>query len=241
MNTLNFRNKMHDGETINVSVVDDDVQLCETLARWINSFDGFCCVSQHNTAEAALRELPAIHPHVVLMDINLPDISGVECTRHLKSSMPEVQIIMLTVYEDTDHIFNALAAGATGYLLKQTEPDQLIAAIRDVYTGGAPMTSHIARKVVVAFRKNTDQSLAQFSLSPREQEVLDLLVKGYLYKEIADALKISFDTVRTHVRRIYEKLHVRSRTEAVAKRLGRPGPVPPIKPTQPPSGALGQG
>lgn len=232
---------MQGDATINVSVVDDDVQLCETLARWINSFDGFCCVSQHHTAEAALRELPGIRPHVVLMDINLPDVSGVECTHQLKSSMPEVQIIMLTVYEDTDHIFNALAAGATGYLLKQTEPDQLIYAIRDVCTGGAPMTSHIARKVVAAFRKNTDQSLAQFNLSPREQEVLDLLVKGYLYKEIADALKISLDTVRTHVRHIYEKLHVRSRTEAVAKRLGRPGPIRPITPTQPSSGTVGQG
>lgn len=218
---------MKEKTTINVSIVDDDVQLCESLARWINSFEGFRCVSLHHTAAAALRELPAVQPHVVLMDINLPDVSGVECTRKLKGLMPDAQIIMLTVYEDTDHIFNALAAGATGYLLKQAQPEQLIEAIRDVHTGGAPMTSHIARKVVASFRKNTDSAIDQPCLSPREQQVLELLVKGFLYKEIADALKISLDTVRTHVRHIYEKLHVRSRTEAVAKHLQRAGPLRP--------------
>jgi DNA-binding NarL/FixJ family response regulator len=203
--------------------VEDDVRLRGNLARWIDSCEGFRCVSQHPNAETALTELGVIRPHVVLMDINLPKMSGVECTRLLKNSMPAVQIVMLTVYENSDHIFAALEAGASGYLLKKTPPEQLIEAIREVHSGGSPMSTDIARKVVASFRRESAVGKAEDMLSAREQEVLDHLVKGFLYKEIADALKISLDTVRTHVRHVYEKLHVRSRTEAVTKHLRQAG------------------
>ncbi len=211
---------------IKVSIVEDDVRVRTDLARWIDSCAGFECVSQHPNGETALTELPIIHPHVVLMDINMPGMSGVECTRRLKNSLPEVQIVMLTVYENTDHIFSALEAGASGYLLKKTPPERLIEAIREVHIGGAPMSIHIARKVVASFRQVTAPLNGEEMLSVREKEVLDHLVKGFLYKEIADALKISLDTVRTHVGHIYEKLHVRSRTEAVTKHLRQPGNMP---------------
>ena len=156
------------------------------------------------------------------MDINLPGMNGVECVRRLKPLLPATQVIMLTVYQNTDHIFNALAAGATGYLLKQTPPAELLAAIRNVHAGGSPMSSHIARKIVQSFQQAPAASAGATSLSPREAEVLDLLAKGYLYKEIAETMQVTYATVHTHIRHIYEKLHVRSRTEAVAKHLGRP-------------------
>lgn len=214
--------------SIKVAIVEDDVRLRTNLARWIDSWPGLRCVSQHPNAQNALAEIPVTKPDVVLMDINLPDLSGVECTRRLKALMPEVQIVILTVYEDTDHIFSALAAGATGYLLKQIPPEQLIDAIRDVYNGGSPMTGHIARKVVASFRQTAPvpgEDIA--ALTNREREVLDLLARGYLYKEIADELGISMDTVRTHIRHIYEKLHVRTRTEAATKHLRRGGAIGP--------------
>ena len=163
-----------------------------------------------------------MRPDVVLMDINLPGMSGVECVRRLRAVVPAVQVVMLTVYEDTDLIFAALAAGATGYLLKRTPPDELLGGIWDVHRGGSPMTGHIARKVVQSFRE-ADRAGDEDALSPREREVLDHLAQGYLYKEIAARLSISYDTVHTYVRRIYEKLQVHSRTEAVAKHLARPG------------------
>ena len=155
------------------------------------------------------------------MDINLPGINGVECARRLKPQLPATQIIMLTVYQNTEHIFNALAAGATGYMLKQTPPAELLAAIKEVHAGGSPMSSHIARKIVSSFQQVAPTTPASQSLSPREAEVLDLLAKGFLYKEIAEAMKVTYATVHTHIRHIYEKLHVRSRTEAVAKHLGQ--------------------
>jgi DNA-binding NarL/FixJ family response regulator len=216
--------------TIAVSVVEDDVRVRGSLARLIDRSEGFRCVSQHPSAENALEDLPRVRPAVVLMDINLPGMNGVDCVRHLKALLPETQIIMLTVYEDTELIFAALAAGATGYLLKRTPPAALLASIREVQCGGSPMTSHIARKVVQSFQRSGAPSGAAEGLSPREHEVLDHLARGYLYKEIASALGISYDTVHTHIRRIYEKLQVHSRTEAVAKHLreGRPASrVPP--------------
>jgi DNA-binding NarL/FixJ family response regulator len=155
------------------------------------------------------------------MDINLPGLSGVECVRRLKPVLPAAQIIMLTVYQNTEHIFNALAAGATGYLLKQTRPADLLAAVRDVHGGGSPMSSHIARKIVQSFQRPVPTARDTANLSPRESEVLDFLAKGYLYKEIADKMGLTYATVHTHVRHIYEKLHVRSRTEAVARHLGQ--------------------
>ena len=208
--------------SIAVSIVEDDAGVRSSLVKLINSSPGYRCVSQHSSAENALEEIPKLKPDVTLMDINLPGINGVECVRKLKPQLPKTQIIMLTVYQNTDNIFKALAAGATGYMLKQTPPAELLAAIRDVNAGGSPMSGHIARKIVQSFQVvPAETSGDTASLSPREAEVLDLLAKGFLYKEIADQMKISYATVHTHIRHVYEKLHVRSRTEAVAKHLGQ--------------------
>lgn len=175
-------------------------------------------MSEHGSAESALAALPAAKPEVVLMDINLPGLNGIECVRQLKPLLPDTQFLMLTVYEDADHIFNALMVGATGYLLKQTPRNELLAALKQVHAGGSPMTSNIARKVVQSFQRHSQAAdAADVELSPREAEVLELLARGYLYKEIAEALAISLPTVNTYIRRIYEKLHVRSRAQAVAK------------------------
>lgn len=210
--------------SISVSIVEDDAGVRASLARLIDGTPGFRCVTQHPTGESALQEMPKANPEVVLMDINLPGLSGVECVRRLKPLIPGTQVIMLTVYQNTEHIFKALAAGATGYLLKQTPPAELLDAIRDVRNGGSPMSSHIARKIVQSFQRSKSEASGSENLSPREAEVLDLLAKGYLYKEIAETMKVTYATVHTHIRHIYEKLHVRSRTEAVAKHLGRGRP-----------------
>jgi DNA-binding NarL/FixJ family response regulator len=214
------------GLNIAVSIVEDDPQVRASLAKLINSSPGYRCVSEHATAENALQDIPKMSPDVALMDINLPGLNGVECARRLKPILPATQIIMLTVYQNTENIFNALAAGATGYLLKQTPPAELLAAIREVHDGGSPMSSHIARKIVQSFQQPAPAAREAQTLSPREAQVLDLLAKGYLYKEIADTMKVTYATVHTHIRHIYEKLHVRSRTEAVAKHLGKTRPSP---------------
>jgi DNA-binding NarL/FixJ family response regulator len=201
---------------IGVSIVEDDAAVRQLLEQWISRAKGFRCVSQHASPATALMQLPAEKPDLVLMDINLPDLNGIQCVSRLKSLMPETQFLMLTVYEDADHIFSALAAGAVGYLLKETSREELIAALREVHAGGAPMTSYIARKVVQTFQKPRSEPVGE-NLTPREREVLGLLARGYLYKEIAEALNISMPTVSTHIRRIYDKLHVNSRGRAVAK------------------------
>jgi DNA-binding NarL/FixJ family response regulator len=205
------------GVNIAVSIVEDDAPAREILTDWIRHAHGFRYVSQYGNAESALMKLQAEKPSVVLMDINLPGMSGIECVRQLKPQLPDTQFVMLTVYEDTDHIFDALAVGASGYLLKQTPRDELLTALKDVHAGGSPMTSNIARKVVQSFLRSAPQADESVNLSPREREVLELLACGYLYKEIADKLGISVATVVTYIRRIYEKLHVRSRAQAVAK------------------------
>ncbi len=207
--------------TTTVSIVEDNDQLRGTLARLINREEGFRCVSHYPNAEAALEALPTDKPNVVLMDINLPGMNGVECVRKLKQAAPATQVIMLTAYEDTENIFNALAAGANGYLLKRAPRAELLDALREVCRGGSPMTTHIARKVVQSFQKAGVSPQPTENLSAREQEVLDFLSQGFLYKEIAEKLGISYETVHTYVRRIYEKLQVRTRTEAVAKFLRR--------------------
>jgi DNA-binding NarL/FixJ family response regulator len=210
---------------IRISIVEDNDKLRGTLAKVISRAEGFTCVSDYGSAEDALTDLPKIKPDVVLMDINLPGMNGVECVRKLKIILPTTQVMMLTVYEDTDNIFNALTAGASGYMLKRTPAKELIEAIREVQRGGSPMTTHIARKVVLSFQKSaaaaakTADDLSE--LSDREQQVLDLLAQGLIYKEIAEKLSISYETVHTYIRRIYEKLQVRTRTEAVAKFLQR--------------------
>jgi DNA-binding NarL/FixJ family response regulator len=206
---------------ITVSIVEDNEQLRGTLARVIGRAEGFRCISQYGDAESALEGLPKDRPQVVLMDINLPGMNGVECVRRLKQLVPETQSVMLTVYEDTDNIFAALAAGAGGYLLKRTKSAELLEAIREVHRGGSPMTTHIARKVTQSFQRAGPSASPTENLSEREQEVLDCLSQGFLYKEIADKLGISYETVHTYIRRIYEKLQVRTRTEAVAKFLKR--------------------
>jgi DNA-binding NarL/FixJ family response regulator len=206
---------------ITVSIVEDNDKLRGTLARVIARAEGFSCVSQHASAEDALKELPSVKPNVVLMDINLPGINGVECVRQLKKILPQTQVMMLTVYEDTENIFNALAAGASGYMLKRTPGAELLEAICEVQRGGSPMTTHIARKVVQSFQRSGGTGDPTATLSEREQQVLDLLSQGLIYKEIAEKIGISYETVHTYVRRIYEKLQVRTRTEAVAKFLRR--------------------
>jgi len=202
---------------IRVSIVEDDVPAREILVGWLARAEGFEFVSQHGSAEEGLKELPGQKPDVVLMDIKLPGLNGVECVRQLKPSLPQTQFVMHTVYEDSIHIFNALQAGATGYLLKQSAHDELLAALRYVHAGGSPMTSYIARRVAQCFPNPPARTGAEDELSPREREVLEMLARGFLYKEIAEALNISIRTVDTYIRRIYEKLHVRSRAQAVAK------------------------
>ena len=204
--------------SIAVAIVEDDVPAREILAGWIRSADGFRVVGEYDDAETAIARLPHEKPSVVLFDINLPGMNGIECVRKLKPRLPETQFVMVTVYEDANHIFNALSAGASGYLLKQTRRSELLDALKDVHAGGSPMSSQIARKVVQNFHRTETQSDGEIiELSPREREVLELLARGYLYKEIAEMLKISVQTVNTYIRRIYEKLHVRSRAQAVAK------------------------
>jgi DNA-binding NarL/FixJ family response regulator len=204
---------------ITVSIVEDNEKLRGTLARVLDRAEGFSCLSQYGSAEDALKGLPNVKPDVVLMDINLPGINGVECVRQLKKILPQIQIMMLTVYEDTENIFHALSAGASGYLLKRTSTAELLEAIGEVHRGGSPMTTHIARKVVLSFQRNAPAQPPENNLSEREHQVLTLLSQGLMYKEIADKLQISYETVHTYIRRIYEKLQVRTRTEAVAKFL----------------------
>jgi DNA-binding NarL/FixJ family response regulator len=197
--------------------VEDDRGLREQLVKILNSAPGIRCAGACISAEEALELIPAKHPDVVLMDIRLPGMSGIDCVAELKRSLPALQVIMLTVYEDSERIFRALKAGAAGYLVKSSPPEKLLEAIVDVSKGGAPMSSHIARKVVQHFHMIGPASAEEESLSPREREVLELLASGYIYKEIGDKLGIGIETVRTHVKGICQKMHVRSRLEAVAR------------------------
>jgi DNA-binding NarL/FixJ family response regulator len=209
-----------DASMITVSIVDDESNLRQSIEAFINGSPGFRCVSGYGSAAAAVKGLTAERPDVVLMDIHMAGMNGIECVERLKELRPQIQIVMLTVYEDTEQIFRALAAGASGYLLKRLNPDKLLEAIREVHEGGSPMSHSIARKVVASFQKASRTGGEQPALlSPREQMVLDCLAKGLAYKQIADQLGISVPTIRTYLRRIYEKLHVQSRSEAVARYL----------------------
>jgi DNA-binding NarL/FixJ family response regulator len=201
-----------------LAIVEDDPGIRSSLQRILREVPDMDLLAAFSNAEDALSELPGLMPSLVLMDINLPVKSGIECTQLLRAELPQTQVLMLTVYEDTDTIFKALGAGASGYLLKRSDPDEIIEAIRDVIAGGSPMTSEIARKVVASFRQPA-ASPGFEGLQKREEEILSLLSKGYLVKEIAEQLGLSVNTIKTHLRRIYEKLHVRSRTEAVVKYL----------------------
>lgn len=203
---------------IKVSIVEDDAGIRESLAILINGSSGFKCISTFANAEAALKEVPLDWPDVVLMDINLPKMSGIDLVAKLKALRPTLQVLMLTVYADNEKIFKSLKAGATGYLLKQTPPNEILDAIEDVNRGGSPMSNSIARQVVLYFQQRPPTNETE-NLSRREMEILSHLAKGYQYKEIADILSLSVLTVRAHIRNIYEKLHVHSRTEAVVKYL----------------------
>jgi DNA-binding NarL/FixJ family response regulator len=196
--------------------VEDDVSIREALVNWLRKADGFAFVGEFPDAESAVATLTLAKPNVALVDINLPGKSGIELVRTLKPLLPETQFVMLTIYEDATHIFDALAAGATGYLLKDTPRRALIEALVDVHSGGSPMTSNIARKVVQAFQPAEPKSKSVDLLSKRESEVLSLLAQGYLYKEIASAIGTTVATVNSYIRRIYEKLQVQSRGQAVA-------------------------
>jgi DNA-binding NarL/FixJ family response regulator len=211
---------------ITVALIEDDAGLRRELERVVNGAAGLRCIASYADAESALEGIPKQKPDIVLMDVNLPGMSGIDCVRRLKVVLPELPVVMLTVYDDSETLFNSLMAGASGYLVKRTPQSKLIEALREICSGGAPMSRSIARKIVDFFHqvnqlpttvaRNADLQ----ALTPREQEVLASLAKGYSYKEIADALSIGNDTVRNHMRSIYEKLHVHSRTEAVLKYLG---------------------
>jgi DNA-binding NarL/FixJ family response regulator len=209
--------------SIKVSIVDDDAGQRESIAQFLETARGFECVSTYASASAAIERLPGDHPDVVLMDINMPRINGIECTRRLKTAAPSLQILMLTVYEDADKIFDALSAGASGYLLKRADPAKLLESIREVHAGGSPMSGSIARKVVQSFQKDATPDRQTDFLSTRERQVLEFLARGYAYKQIGEELGVSMDTTRTYIRRIYEKLHVHSRTEAVVRFLEQEG------------------
>src|SRR6516164_5439487 len=206
-----------------VAIVEDNNVMRNTFRQWIEAAPGFKCVFACATAEEALAELPRLKPDVVLMDVHLPGESGIACTAQLKEKLPDVQVIIVTVYRNHELIFQALQAGACGYLLKRSSPEELLKAISEVRSGGAPMTSEIARMLVEAFQKKPAAPVASGDgLTQRESEILVLLSEGLSNKEIADRVKISYDTVRAHLRHIYEKLHVRGRTEAVKKYLTSP-------------------
>lgn len=205
---------------IAVSIVEDMVDVRESIQRMIEASADFLCLPAYGTAEEALKELPEIKPDIVLMDINLPGMSGIECIRKLKTVCPQIQFMMFTIYEDSGQVFDALAAGASGYLLKKTPKDKILEALRELHEGGAPMSMHIARQVVSYFQKEKKVN-SEVQLSVREKEVLELLSKGFLYKEIGDKLNIATGTVRQHIHKIYEKLHVQNRTEALNKFYGR--------------------
>jgi DNA-binding NarL/FixJ family response regulator len=202
-----------------VAIVEDNRDFRTTLANYLEQAPGYRCVCACGSAEEALQKIPKLCPDVVLMDIHLPNMSGMACTRRLKDICPAIQILILTVYEDNERVFGALKAGASGYLLKRADPSDILRAIQEVKQGGAPMSSQIARQVVQSFREEKAQNPKVETLSEREEEILQQLSKGYSTKEIAERTSVSVNTVRTHLQHIYDKLHVRSRTEAILKYL----------------------
>lgn len=204
---------------IKISIVEDQQEMRESLVAWLGGAPGLHCVGAHATGEEALKKIPGENPDVVLMDINLTGMNGIQCVARLKKSLPKIQVLMLTTYDEGEPIFDSLRAGANGYLLKNMPQAELVDAVRQVHSGGAPMSLQVARKVINHFHQSKPTPEME-ALTSREQEILKLLAKGYMYKEIADQLAISLSTVRTHVSAVYEKLHVHSRTEAAMKLAG---------------------
>jgi DNA-binding NarL/FixJ family response regulator len=213
---------------VRVAIVEDQDEVRDGLAYLVDAAEGFLCAGAFADAETAIAALDACAPDVVLMDIGLPRMSGIEATRLIRSRRPLTQVMMLTVYEDEARIFDSLRAGATGYVLKKTPPEQLLEWIRVLHRGGSPISSQIARRVIEVFHRPAAEPDPTADLTPREREILELLVRGYRYGEIAEQLFISLDTVRTHIRHIYEKMQVRSRAEAAARYHGQTlGRTPP--------------
>lgn len=207
--------------SISLAIVEDLDEVREGLKQFISLNPEFKVLDTFKTAEEALHDLPQLRPDIVIMDINLPGMSGIECIRQVKKKIAQTQFMMFTVYENDEKVFEALKAGATGYLLKNTGLLQLIEALQELHNGGSPMSSNIARKLVTIFREEHTDEAPMIALSKRENEILQLLSKGLLYKEIADKLVISVGTVRQHIHKIYEKLHVQNRTEAINKAFGK--------------------
>jgi DNA-binding NarL/FixJ family response regulator len=209
-------------EKIKVVIVEDLEEVIEGLSAFINKDDGLQLIAAFRTAEAAALELPILKPHVAVVDINLPGMTGIECVRQVKKLVPEIQFMMFTVYENNDQVFDALKAGASGYLLKKTAPVQIIESIKELHQGGSPMSAAIARKLVSVFLDHNNAAPVRQDavLSNREKEILELVAKGLLYKEISEQLGISFNTVRQHIGNIYQKLHVQNKTEAINKVYG---------------------
>jgi DNA-binding NarL/FixJ family response regulator len=205
---------------ITISLVEDHPGVRKSLAALLNNVPGFRCLEAFGTGEEAVKKMPLQPPDVALVDINLPKMSGIECVAKLKSALPTLQILILTMYEQTDLIFNSLRAGASGYLLKSAPAADLIQAIEQIHAGSAPMSMQIARKVVQHFQQTKRQSLDAEKLTPREQQVLKLVVQGCLNKEVAERLNISLSAVRAHLHAVYGKLRVQSRTQAVIRFLG---------------------
>ncbi len=204
-------------EKISVAIVEDDREIRDWVTAVVRSSEYFKVVAVFQDAESCVKQFSEIFPEVVIMDIQLPGMSGIDCVRTLKPQRPEVQFMMFTVFEEDNKVFESLRAGATGYILKNYPPDKIIEALHDLYKGGSPMSSVIARKIITTFNPVPERDSEFNKLSKREKELLGLLAKGYRYKEIADLISISIETVRTHIRNIYEKLHVQSRTEAINK------------------------
>lgn len=207
--------------SIAISIVEDQRDMRESLVEWLGNAPGLRCVGAHANAEEALRDIPMENPDVVLMDINLTGMNGIQCVSRLKERLPKTQVLMLTTYEEGDMIFDSLRAGANGYILKNMPREELVSAVEQVHAGGAPMSLQIARKVINHFHRSKKPSSELAQLTARELEILKQLAKGYMYKEIAENLSISMSTVRTHVSAVYEKLHVQSRTEAAMKLVGQ--------------------
>jgi DNA-binding NarL/FixJ family response regulator len=208
-------------EAITVTIVEDLVEVRESLERLISNSEQFLLLSSYPNAELAQNKIPEEQPEIVIMDINLPGISGIECIRKIKDDCPHTLFIMYTIFEDDEKVFEALEAGASGYLLKKTPRENIIAALKELYEGGSPMTTHIARKVIRSLQHRNHLGEQNNLLTPKEHEVLELLSKGFLYKEIGDQLHISLNTVKQHIHKIYEKLHVSNRTEAINRLYGK--------------------
>lgn len=205
---------------ISVAIVEDDERIRQLLENVVKENNGFLCIATFDNAEEAIEKIPELLPDVVLMDIGLPRMNGIEAVKKLKPQCPGIEFMMCTIYDEDEKVFDALEAGANSYILKRTQPQELLAAINDLHEGGSPMSSDIARKVVQRFHKKTDLK-KEYGITAREEEILSLLAKGLIYKEVADRLFISVKTMKKHIYNIYEKLHVHSKVEAVNKFLGQ--------------------